>query len=58
MQLALDGFITCDKCFYGRNLDGGYWGCRSEKRRADNELMVHNLNKEPYSCDYAEAAYK
>ena len=57
MQLALDGFITCDKCVYGRNLGGSDWGCKSERRRAEHKKMVHNLHKEPYSCEYAEAAF-
>lgn len=50
MQLTLNGFITCDKCRYGRNLGANDWGCRSEKRRAERLKMV---NKGDYTCDYA-----
>ena len=54
-QIAFDGFITCDKCVYGRNLGGNDWACRCERRRAEHKILVHNLNKEPYSCEYAES---
>lgn len=54
MQMTLEGFTTCDVCIYGRNLGGADWGCRSEKRRATGQLMVHNLNKEKYTCEFAE----
>lgn len=53
-QTALDGFITCEKCIYGRDLFGGDYGCRSEKRRAENLKMV---NKKDYSCEYAEMGF-
>ena len=46
--------VTCDDCVYGRNIGGNDWGCLSEKRRMDNLPLVHNLNKEKFSCEYAE----
>lgn len=60
-QLALDGVITCEKCYYGRDLYGGDYGCRSEKRRQLNKESPNEyklVNKKDYTCDFAEAAYK
>jgi hypothetical protein len=54
MQITFEGFTTCDKCKYGRDLSGGDYGCRSEKRRQSGEKMV---NKKDYSCEYAERWY-
>ena len=51
MQTTFKGFTTCERCIYGRNLLGGDYGCRSEKRREKRLKMV---NKKDYSCDYAE----
>jgi hypothetical protein len=52
MQMALDGFVTCERCLYGRDLGANDYGCRNERRRASGEKMV---NKKDYSCEYAEA---
>lgn len=46
--------ITCENCFYGRDLLGGQYGCRSEKRRAERLKLV---NKKDYSCEFAEVKY-
>ena len=51
MQTTFKGFTTCERCIYGRNLLGGDYGCRSEKRKAENLKLV---NKKDYSCEYAE----
>ncbi len=46
--------VTCAECIYGRNIGGNDWGCLSERRRMDNQLLVHNLSKEKFTCEYAE----
>lgn len=60
-QTALDGFVTCEQCYYGRDLGGKDYGCRSEKRRQlnkDNPQEYRLVNKADYSCKYAEAKFK
>lgn len=49
-QTMLSDFITCDRCFYGRDLMGSQWGCRNKERRANGDLLV---NKKDFTCDYA-----
>lgn len=50
IQTMLSEFITCDRCFYGRDLLGGRYGCRNEERRANGEKLV---NKKDFTCAYA-----
>lgn len=51
--------IHCKDCLYGRHLGGKDYGCRSEKRRDENrqDSNVKLVNKEDYSCDYAEMGF-
>lgn len=46
--------ITCAECIFGRNIGGNDWGCLSEKRRMRRLLLVHNLSKEAFTCEYAK----
>lgn len=59
MQLAFDGFITCKTCYYGRDLLGGDYACRSERRRQEvlNGKDIKLVNKKDYTCEYAERKF-
>lgn len=50
IQTMLSEFITCDRCFYGRDLLGGRYGCRNKERRAEGKTLV---NKSDFTCAYA-----
>ena len=54
VQTALDGFITCKDCLYGRDVGAGDYGCISQKRRDSGHKLV---NKADFSCDYAERGF-
>ncbi|MBQ9228761.1 MAG: hypothetical protein IJ168_08025 [Eubacterium sp.] len=58
-QTALGGFVTCEQCYYGRDLGGGAYGCRSERRRELNRTKPSNtmVNRKDFTCEYAEAKY-
>lgn len=50
-QIAFDGFVTCDRCEYGRSLGANDYGCRNEIRRNEKQKLV---NKADYNCEYAK----
>ena len=53
-QTTLDGFTTCKDCLYGRDVLGGQYACRSDRRRQEGKKLV---NKADYTCGYAERKF-
>jgi hypothetical protein len=58
MQMAFNGFVKCDNCLYGKHLGAMDYGCASQRRRNAGLKMVHNLNKDDFDCEFAEAVFE
>ncbi len=43
-QIAFDGFVTCDRCEYGRELGANDYGCRCPV------AMDKRVHKGDYTC--------